>query len=266
MDVASDSSGIHVFAVGLGTSLKNPPILYSGSGGATWTMQTSPAISSSLSYDLTGVAVATGKVAFACGGDVRSTPGTGMNGIILMTVNGGFSWLPQTLMVPAGVSSSSSAAMVLSNPTVIPTFFDIQFNRNHNLNSTVWAVGDNLASLTLPLTATSYPVCYSVFVAVMPTGSAGLTSSSAITFTLVPPSNFPATFGTGASATSCGAAFSPTLGIVWDNMMHGWIYGYESILSTHNGGLTWVYETPNALVLATTASKILTMANVPGNY
>lgn len=78
MDVASDSSGIHVFAVGLGTSLKNPPILYSGSGGATWTMQTSPAISSSLSYDLTGVAVATGKVAFACGGDVRSTPGTGM--------------------------------------------------------------------------------------------------------------------------------------------------------------------------------------------
>lgn len=83
-----------------------------------------------------------------------------------MTVNGGFSWLRQTLMVPAGVSSSSSAAMVLSNPTVIPTFFDIQFNRNHNLNSTVWAVGDNLASLTLPLTATSYPVCYSVFVCV----------------------------------------------------------------------------------------------------
>ena len=75
MDVASDSSGIHVFAVGLGgaaTNLVNPPILYSGSGGATWTMQTSPAISSSLSYDLTGVTVATGKVAFACGGSVRA--------------------------------------------------------------------------------------------------------------------------------------------------------------------------------------------------
>lgn len=75
-----------------------------------------------------------------------------------MTVNGGFSWLPQTLMVPAGFSSPSSAAVVLSNPAVIPTFLDIQFNRNHNLNSTVWAVGENHA------VQTPYPVCYSVFV------------------------------------------------------------------------------------------------------
>ena len=88
-----------------------------------------------------------------------------------------------------------------------------------------------------------------------------------------------------------------------DNTMHGWIYGYGSILSTHNGGLTWVYETPNSLILGvagTSATEILvrfrlshffslhlgwtiitdfkselrqppplrlqTMANVPGNY
>ena len=45
-----------------------------------------------------------------------------------------------------------------------------------------------------------------------------------------------------------------------DNTMHGWIYGYGSILSTHNGGLTWVYETPNSLILGvagTSATEIL---------
>ena len=43
MDVSSDSSGMHVYAVGLGSALMNPPILYSGNGGVTWVTQASAA-------------------------------------------------------------------------------------------------------------------------------------------------------------------------------------------------------------------------------
>ena len=56
------------------------------------------------------------------------------------------------------------------------------------------------------------------------------------------------------------------MGIVWDNAMVGYIYGDNIIMSTHNGGMTWVAETPNSVVTSTNAVTIYAVGVVPTTY
>ena len=272
MDVQSDSSGMHVYSVGLGIANSNAPILYSGNGGVTWVYQTSPAIAGA-TYDLAAVAVATGKIAFAAGGYLRSSgayaaSGPLTNGIILMTTNGGFSWQQQNIQTNyTGVGNPPVGGGLRSiNTGNTMAFLGMAFNRNHNVNSAIWAVGlYNRAGIVAATATTPATQPYSIYMATMPQGVSmpNMTTS----FVQVPAAAFPNSF------ISSGVGSSNDLyGIIWDNTNHGWIYGQRVIMVTYNGGLTWQYETPNALIVSpavfSTAapSSIITMANVPSAY
>ena len=60
--------------------------------------------------------------------------------------------------------------------------------------------------------------------------------------------------------------FVNLMGIVWDNAMVGYIYGRNVIMSTHNGGMTWVAETPNTIVTAGTPITLYALGVVPTTY
>ena len=65
------------------------------------------------------------------------------------------------------------------------------------------------------------------------------------------------------------SGFVNLMGIVWDNAMVGYIYGDNVIMSTHNGGGTWVAETPNSIVTTGTAAiplSISALGVVPTTY
>jgi hypothetical protein len=274
MDVQSDSSGMHVYSVGLGIANNNAPILYSGNGGVTWVFQTSPAIAT-LTYDLAAVAVATGKIAFAAGGNLRSTAvysagGSLSNGIILMTTNGGFSWQQQNIQTNyTGVGNPPVGGGLQSIATAnAMAFLGMAFNRNHNVNSAIWAVGVYNRASSLAATATTPATQpYTIFVATMPQGVSmpNMTTS----FVQVPAAAFPNSF---IGLTGVGAS-NDLYGIIWDNTNHGWIFGNRVIMVTYNAGLTWQYETPNALIVNVAVqptpvqpTAIITMANVPSAY
>jgi hypothetical protein len=65
------------------------------------------------------------------------------------------------------------------------------------------------------------------------------------------------------------------LGVSWDNNLKGYAFGYGTILSTANGGQTWVSETPSSIYSATAAAAVATgvttfaipaLASVPTSY
>lgn len=249
--VTSDSAGRNVYAVGTARTPGNspPPILYSGNSGLTWVSQVAPAISSAgavIAYSLTSVTAATGKVVYAAGGDING----GLNGVILLTVNGGFSWLQQTLQIKYTATATAAFAVT----TNVGAFYGIAYNRNKAVDATVWAVG-------APNTVSSGP-CYNIAKLYLPTGTAS--AASYASFVTLPVSSLPQAFGLSCTAPNGNILY----GVVWDNPLHGWIYGSGVILVTHNGGNTWLFETPNGLLVggAGQPSKVITMANVPSNY
>lgn len=295
-DIASDSSAMHVFAVGAyaNNDVETGAILYSGNGGVNWVQQTTPAFMAVSEYSLFGVAVATGKVAFACGGQARasanavSADAIEQNGVILMTTNGGYSWVPQYVVsnytgkAPSGVAGALpfSSKMKINNLDYYystPLLTDIFFNRNKNVNSTVWAVGLSLYDAGVGVGSFSalkndyvasastrdYLPCYSIFAAVLRNGLAS--TNTTLSFNLILPSSLPPSY---AESNACG---NDLYGVVFDNTNHGWIYGKGTILVTQNAGLTWQYETPNSLIVLSgtgpaNPGEIFTIANVPSNY
>ena len=69
------------------------------------------------------------------------------NGVVLLTTNGGFSWLPQNLV--SNVTGKATGPLpMLGSPASLPTsnYFaplltGVYFNRNKNVNSSVRACG-----------------------------------------------------------------------------------------------------------------------------
>jgi len=277
---------MHVYAVGsLGwsaNSITPGAILYSGNGGVTWTQQSAPTFQGVTEYSLYGVAVATGKVAVAVGGQSRGTVnavlGTpiGANGVVLLTTNGGFSWLPQNLVSNFTGKATGPLPMLINSQTAsasnyyAPLLTGVFFNRNKNNNSAIWTVGvspwASPTNLQTGITAAGtgdYLPCYSIFSATLPNGTSSLTTT--LTFKLLPPSALPNSY---PLINACG---NDLLGTVWDNSQHGWIYGLNTILVTHNGGATWTYETPQQLLTNTNQNsqgpyKINALGNVPSAY
>lgn len=209
--VTSDSAGRNVFAVGAQRtpSDNTPPILYSGNSGMSWVMQVAPAISNAgamLEYSLTTVAAATGKVVYAAGGDLV----TNVNGVILLTVNGGFTWLQQTIQV----QYVNTAAASFAATTTVGAYYGIAYNRNKAVDATVWAVG-------APMDITTGS-CFNIVKVYLPTGVAS--ASAFASFVTVPSSSLPPALGLSCNPDSA------LYGIVWDNPLHGWIFGEKMIL------------------------------------
>ena len=130
--ISADASGRHVFAVGSPSvalftgsgsttagsvsgatasatitngQVAGGAILYSGNSGVSFIVQTAPVMQGYF-YALNTVAVLRGTIAFAAGGHPLGTQGqpssvtnaadyVNANGIIIATVNGGFSWIVQ---------------------------------------------------------------------------------------------------------------------------------------------------------------------------
>lgn len=251
LSVTSDSAGRNVYAVGAQRTpaTYTPPIMYSGNSGISWVAQVAPAISVGGSlhpYSLTSVSAATGKIVYAAGGTLDATA---LGGVVLLTVNGGFTWLQQTLQW----QYTASAASAYASTSNVGAVHGISYNRNKAVDATVWAVGaaNNVGS----------GPCYNIMRLYLPQGTAS--ASLYASFVTIPTSALPAAFG-----LSC-TGVSPTMyGIVWDNPLHGWIYGEDTILVTHNGGANWLYESPNSLLVpaSTNPTQVQAMANVPSNF
>lgn len=213
--ITSDNAGRNVYAVGAQrTPASNtPPILYSGNSGVSWVSQVAPAISSGgtfVQYQLTSVTAATGKVVYAAGGDVETGD---QNGVILLTVNGGFSWLQQTIQLKYTAAATAAFA---STPNV-GAYYGIAYNRNKAVDATVWAVG-------APMTLSAAGPCYNIVKVYLPQGT--LSASLYASFVTIPTSSLPLSFGLSCS----GVTGTVMYGIVWDNPLHGWIYGKGTVL------------------------------------
>jgi len=279
--VNSDAAGKNVYAVGSAgmtgaaaettpgtpgdytitwTQQTTPTILYSGNSGSSWVAQTAPA-SSTTPYGLYSVAVLKGTTAFAVGGDMTSTVEGGAgtssgasppvydaitNGQIIYTANGGFSWNQAVFPGNSGIKA--------------PVFTTVALN-----GQTVWVGG-------YTKTTEYYPVAQVVgatgVTAVSGQGYTVLLSTDGKTFVGAAAfSTFPAGFiqTSGLKTTASTPTAKDIYGITWDNNVHGYIYGLGFILATHDGGKTWVAESPADLV-ATSGLAIWTLANVPTTY
>jgi hypothetical protein len=89
------------------------------------------------------------------------------------------------------------------------------------------------------------------------------------TFSAVPTASLPTGYLVTAQAQVSPiklAADRSVYGITWDNSMHGWIFGFGYIMSTQNGGSTWVYETPSDVGVTSVTPKVAAIASVPTTY
>lgn len=253
--ITSDAAGKNVWAVGspftTGAFASGvvtydigvvPTILYSGNSGASWVMQTAPALNQ-IGYSLFSVAAKSGSTAWAVGGRLTDDQPALLHwGTILGTSNGGFSW---TAMSFPGAASAN-----------VPQFTSVAVNGN-----SVWVGGKVLKVVS----GGSNTVCY-------PSGTIVATTNPCVSYSLLvstdgknfrpaaASSTFPAGF-VGSAADSSKGVF----GIQWDNKVRGFIYGGFGIMGTQDGGATWAWETPNGLT-TTKGALVRSLAVVPTTY
>lgn len=284
--VQSDASGKHVYAVGApgsqGTyslsadevtfsTTSAPTIIYSGNGGVSWVVQTTPIFSRATTVSLLSVAVRKGSTAWAVGGNLGScnyaagacnnlaTGGSvtgvtvGGNGVILGTTNGGFSW--QLMDFPNN-----------ANMNQVPILTTVALNGKN-----VWVGGFTMTEAYWPVapTATVPGSSYTVLVS---------TDGVAFKPALQQDVQFPPGFVQSGPAFTYSSSTSPQPitafdihGIVWDNSKHGYMHGNGFIMVTFNAGRSWTFETPNAIILGDTVTSgaaflIQSIANVPTTY
>lgn len=270
LSVASTSSGKYLWAVGAPPTIATattgalttlqqpgsntavefvqqvyPTILYSANGGFNWQMQTAPALFGGVAYALLSVYVATGSTAVAVGGGLNLAASGGQSGVILRTANGGFSW------GLAGYPGNTGKAPVFNYVTLA------------GKNQLGWAVG-------MARTDDYYPTTVSTDAsgnAVSGTGYSVLVSTNGgASWTSPPINSFPAGFVISAK-TLPPTSLVNVYGMSWSNNMVGWMYGERNIASsstgfiysTTNGGITWVDETPNDVVVGKNAGPVYIM-------
>jgi len=285
--IASDSSGKHLYAVGApasnatlganglsanGLTFAAPQstgavqsfgsIIYSGNYGANWAVQSAPAIYNQ-NYTLFGVTVIKGTIAYAVGGNPYANAGNGTSnttGVIIATSNGGFSWYQQPLLslaipyfyfnsgnTPAMGSLANGSMPLLTavaNSLSVSTLGGAPV-AGATPNVMVWVTGCNgmLLYANLGPRASLSSLNNQIY-------------GPNVGFSLVKPQNNPAY-----------AVFANLLGIVWDNNLVGYVYGTGILMSTHDGGNTWLAETPNILVTAGQGDATISgLAVVPTTY
>jgi len=258
-------------------------------------VQAAPTIPNTF-YELNQVAVLKGTVAFAVGGNPFGTDGTlSLNanvipaaGTIIATINGGFSWAQQTLAgftyscpateTASGAYSNGITAIAVSVAGVLTT------------SPTAAASNPNWCYSTLATTPAAYSPVASMNTNNIPyiagvafTQKSGVYKGWAVgnrgavyTTTFTPSAVTPFVTATSWTFFNGPAAFSNAVqqasgwvnlwGIVWDNSNVGYIYGVNLILSTHDGGNNWQSETPNSMIVGTTAANIWGVATVPTTY
>lgn len=261
-------------------------ILYSGNSGMSWVQQTAPTLYSGLKpYALFSVAVQKGTTAIAVGGSPFYKFGAGSAGTIIYTMNGGFSWVQSVYP-----GSTGTSVPVLTSVALQPSMSGVQqvwvggYTTNNDGDSgTVVTVGPALSAgggAGAVKKVDFYPVAAVTGLTVI---SPGTTVSSGVprakgqiytilmskdagkTFMAAPTAGFP----TGFVQTAFGGAAvtdRAVYGITWDNANHGWVYGYGFIMSTQNGGVSWVYETPADVGVTTVTPKVAVIASVPTTY
>jgi len=293
--VGADSTGKHIYAVGAPASVLSSTqvaaatgftapnassspqvqtygsIVYSGTYGASWVVQTAPAIYNAR-YTLFGVTVIKGTVAYAVGGNEYVPSGSNStttsyassNGIVIATTNGGFSWFQQPL------SSQSVPIFLNGNPT--PTYCAFA-------NQTFPTLLGVANSATPVSRSAGAPVAGSVpNVTVWAVGASGVMLVSNLgPRTSMGMINSPI-YGAQSFFSQVYQPAYPygldLVGIVWDNNLVGYAWGDAIIISTHDGGNTWALETPNLLVTAGAAAGtylgsnavIASIAVVPTTY
>jgi hypothetical protein len=267
-------------------------ILYSGNSGVSFIVQTAPVMQGYF-YALNTVAVLRGTIAFAAGGHPFGTQGqpsvtnaaavnyVNANGIIIATVNGGFSWIVQNIQslntyfcagtvanpattIPAAAGSFCVNSATPNNAAFTPSATQALGNipQLNNLGFFVapgtgtytgWAVGNSGLLLTTQFNMTGV--------------SNSLTSLQSVS-TWAPPAAATLTgaFNNAVMLPPAQGGSANIYGIVWDNYKVGYMYGVSFILSTHNSGLSWVAETPNSIISGTSPVTVFSMAMVPTSY
>jgi len=250
--VDADSSGRHVYAVGAPAVATNysltsfqgyipfavsaGTIIFSGDFGVHWAAQTAPVIMN-YNYQLYAVKVLRGTIAFAAGGRIPGVT-TNSNGIILGTANGGFTWVQQAISLNASpyVNGVASTAMTLGT---VPVIEGLGFNvLSGSGNYTGWAVTNTGLVLRT----------------VMPTAT--LHSIQATYFSVV--------WSQYALSSTLPQAAQALYGITWDSNTVGYLYGAATLVSTHDGGMSWYSEVPAAAVL--NGDTFVSIASVPTTY
>lgn len=257
-------------------------ILYSGNSGMSWVPQTAPTLYSGVvPYALYDVAVQKGTTAVAVGGSPYIKFGDKSAGTIIYTMNGGFSWTQAVYP-----QSTGSKAPVFTCVALQPAVAGVQ---------AVWVGGfttrtdQALAGLTLGAASPTKAVDFYPVAAVAgytPTTGATIVSSGVPrakgqiyniliskdggrTFAAAPTAGLPTGYVQTSYTHKTTDAFvtdNSVYGITWDNAQHGWIYGYGYIMSTQNGGATWVYETPADVGVTSVTPKVSALASVPTTY
>jgi len=289
------TSGSNWATAPTGAGTVSGTILYSGNGGASFQVQSAPIVAGYF-YQLSSVFVIKGTIAFAAGGNPFGTEGstqgvlstatsttptsvtpatlpTAANGIIIATVNGGFTWVVQTLSSyqytcatanrQAGVCYVSGTTSISPVGTqangAIPYINSIAFNQayapgvvkggsngGNTGGITGWAVGNDGLVYTTSWNSTTAP-----------------TTNTFVAPTVWTVASMGASF---INVVQLSTGSVNLMGIVWDNAMVGYIYGNDIIMSTHNGGMTWVAETPNSIVTAAVPITISALGVVPTTY
>jgi len=261
--VASDASGKHVWAVGTTAGICNasslaslavpyyasqPTIIYSGNYGQSWTNQSAPAIPGAY-YQLNAVAVLTGSMAFAAGGnpfaqDGIVAPSAFAFGTIIATSNGGFSWTQQP------IASYDSSMGTLTNTAfgssaAIPVINSIAF-MTPMVGTQVgmyvgWAVGENglMVKTTGGVPMRSRSKSGQIATATLQWTTLSVGSGGSYPLAALYPS--------GSVAAGSFPNLYSLYQVIWDNNEVGYVFGQGIILSTHNQGATWQPEAPPAV-------------------
>lgn len=244
----------------------------------SWVVQTAPKLPN-MWYGLNAVTVLRGTTAIAVGGspfgvNVReyygyttaataTPPGFATpavyttanaaplqpSGVIVMTFNGGFSWLQQNLPSWSYWTGASS--------TAVPAAYTVTNTYVTALNSSSMLPGLNDVACYATTVGTS------PFYNCMAVGDYGYVVKAQ--YPAVTVSNTVITSTTSwvyqnVTQVSLTSGFLDVYGVTWDNNMVGYMYGYQTILSTHDGGATWIAETPNQIITATSDNALIGLA------
>lgn len=250
---------------------------YSGAYGVTnsWVVQTAPKIPGYW-YGLNAVTVLRGTTAIAVGGSpfgvnafvwnklkLATAPvlfnnnqanAWASSGVILMTFNGGFSWIQQGLpswSFWSGTNNVNGPNVAISNAGASTNTYFTALNTTNNLPGL-----NDVACYATTVGTAPYYNC----MAVGDTGYVVKAQYPAVTVSNTVITSTTSWTYQNITQVALSSGYLDVYGITWDNNKVGYMYGEQTILSTHDGGVTWVSETPNNIISGAADNYIVSLA------